>query len=150
MAEKPADTDSKSEAQVADRLLNREERMVVQQITSGKSPWNQRAQALLALDDGDSEAEASAGSGLRPTQVNFWLRKFQQDGLDIFPKDIIPELEADQVELPAVEEIPSQEKKLKKSKKTKKTKAKTSKNPKKKKGGKKKGGKGKKKKGKKK
>lgn len=139
MAEKPAEINSMSEEQSASRLLNSEERTVIEQIASEKSPWNRRAQALLALDEGASDAEAGAVSGLRNTQVNYWLRKFRQDGLDLFPKHVLPELNADQAELPSIEETASQEKKSKKRKKSKKTKGKTSKAPKKKKGKKKKG-----------
>lgn len=150
MAEKSAVTEGISEEQVASMLLNREERMVIEQIATGKSPWNQRARALLAMDEGATDADAGAGSGLRPTQVNYWLRKFQQDGLNIFPKDITPELDIVQADAASIEEPPLKEKKSKKSRKSKKTKGKANKSPKKKKGKKKKGGKGKKKKGKKK
>lgn len=149
MAETPAVKEGISEEQVTSMLLSSEERRAIEQISSGKSPWNRRAQALLAADAGANDAEAAATSGLRPTQVIYWLRKFQQDGMDIFPKDVIPELDSGPAESPTLEEPPSQEKKSKKRKKTKKTKGKANKAPKKK-GKKKKGGKRKKKKGKKK
>lgn len=150
MAEKPAETKGTSEEKGASMLLNNEERLAIEQIANGKSPWNNRAQALLALDEGESDVEAGAASGLRPTQVNYWLRKFQKSGLDIFPMDVLPEPVVDKAESLSVEETPSQVKKSKKPKKSKKTKGKAGKAPKKKKGKKNKGGKGKKKKGKKK
>jgi transposase-like protein len=132
-------------------------------VAAGSAPHSQRAQALLALDEGATQAEAGRLAGLTRNQVSYWLRQFRQRRLDIFPADQLkPALDkpaADLPETPAAPEPPGEEeaKAAKKSKKgkpakkkksvTAKSKKKEGKKSKKKKTKKKKKGKKKKKKG---
>ena len=46
----------------AGKLLNREERAVCKQVAGGEAPWSQRAQALLAVDEGAIITEVASGS----------------------------------------------------------------------------------------
>lgn len=48
-----------------------------------------RAQALLAIDIGHTQAEAAAGAGLTKGQLGYILRKFREERLAVFP-DIAP------------------------------------------------------------
>ena len=49
------------EKQSAGKLLSPEERGVCKQLAAaGEAPWSQRAQALLALDEGATQAPAEA------------------------------------------------------------------------------------------
>jgi len=117
-------------------LLEPQERLACKQIATEKPPHSQRAQALLAIDQGETQAEAGRLSGLSVGQVKYWLGKFRKDRMNIFPSES-PETDPDA-------------KAMKKSKKGKKKKAKKKDKKGKKKKAKKKDKKGKKKKGKKK
>ena len=68
--------------------LTAEERTACQQIATGKAPYSQRAQAVLALADGASQAEAAQQSGLTENQVRYWLGRFRSKRLDIFPESV--------------------------------------------------------------
>jgi len=71
-------------------LMTPDERTVCKQIAAaGESPHNLRAQALLILDTGVSQAEAAAQSGLTPNQVKYWLGRFRNNRLTIFPDVLI-------------------------------------------------------------
>ena len=119
----------------AGKLLSAQEREVFTRISTGVAPHSLRAQALLAIDEGATQAVAGEGAGLTSGQVQYWLAKFRKEGLAMFPEDALGEPE------PATAgEAP--EKKTKKGKKGKK-KTKPKKNKKGTKG--KKGKKGKKK-----
>ena len=48
---------------------------------------------MLAINDGASEAVASEFSGLRTTQVRYWLNKYQKMGMAIFPTDTLQGIE---------------------------------------------------------
>ena len=113
--------------QVAGKLLSPEERAVCDQLAAGEAPWSQRAQALSALDDGATQVEAGSRAGLTHGQVRYWLARFRQDGLSMFPESE----EAEATEMKAIEatEKPKKKKKKKqektgKAKKSKKTKKK--------------------------
>ena len=67
-------------------LMTPDERSVCEQIAAaGGSPHSLRAQALLILDTGASQVEAAAQSGLTPNQVKYWLGRFRNNRLTIFP-----------------------------------------------------------------
>jgi transposase-like protein len=120
------------------RLLSDQEREAFKMISTGNDLHGQRAIALLAIDGGATQAQAAQQSGLTAGQVKYWLGKFRQVRMEIFPEQI---LMADRDE--------SQKKKSKKSG-GKKGKVKSKKKKgKKKMGESKKKGKGKKKKNKK-
>jgi len=132
----------KNDAVPEGRLLSDQEREAFKMIATGNDLHGQRAIALLAIDGGATQAQAARQSGLTAGQVKYWLGKFRQVRMEIFPEQI---LKTDKVE--------SQKKKTKKpggkkgKKGKKKSKKKQGKKKKKKgKGKSKKTGKGKKKK----
>ena len=57
-----------------------------EQFASGDGLDNRRAQALLALDAGATQAEAGAQAGLTRYQVKYCLNRFRQKGLAMFPE----------------------------------------------------------------
>ena len=127
-------------------LLTPEERGVCEGVAAfGAAPWNQRAQALLAVNQGDSEALAAESTGLGENQVRYWLNAFRRKQTDIFPEQVLKELEVDSAEstseMPeedaAAAESPGKTKKNRKDKKKKKSKGKQAKSAKKTKKGKK-------------
>jgi len=77
------------EGQKAARLLSPEEERICSKLAAGDPPWNQRAHALLVINDGASDIVASERSGLRTTQVRYWLNKYQKMGMAIFPTDML-------------------------------------------------------------
>ena len=69
-------------------MMTAEERAVLSQLAGGEPPYNQRAQALLALADGATQAEAAAQTNLTPNQVRYWLGRFRTGRLKVFPEDL--------------------------------------------------------------
>jgi len=108
--------------QTEDKLLAPTERVALKMISAGSAPHNQRAAALLAIDGGATQAQAAEQAGLTRGQVKYWLAKFRQVRLDIFPQ---PEAAPEQVEQVAEpKEKAEVEKPAKASKKGKKAKGK--------------------------
>ncbi len=70
-------------------LLSSEERDIFNRIAAKEAPYSQRAQALLALGEGATQAEAAHQAGLTQGQVHYWLAKFRRDGMDIFPEELL-------------------------------------------------------------
>jgi len=67
-------------------LLSDEIRPVIERIATARQDIEgQRAAALLAMADGQSQAEAAATVGLTEGQVNYAVRKFRDQGLGAFP-----------------------------------------------------------------
>ena len=58
-------------------LLTLEERIVCEQITLEEAPHSQRATALIALDEGSTQAQAGERSGLTKGQLRYWLGQFK-------------------------------------------------------------------------
>ncbi len=81
------------EHESAGKLLSAQEREVFIRISTGEAPHSQRAQALLAIDEGATQAAAGEGAGLTSGQVRYWLAKFRKEGLAMFPEDAIMEPE---------------------------------------------------------
>ena len=125
------------------KLLSEQERVAFRMISTGNDLHGQRATALLAVDNGATQAEAAQQAGLTTGQVKYWLGKFRQVRMQIFPEEV---LKAEQIE-----ESPKETGKPKKSRKAraKKNKKSPKKAKQKKSNGKKKQGKDKKKKSKK-
>jgi hypothetical protein len=138
------------------QLLSSEERAILSQVATLEAPYSQRAQALLAIDEGTTQAEAGHQAGLTKGQVRYWLGKFRKEGTSIFPAELVNqaqpvEEEEAQQELQDVEEstepvdeataqqenAPKAKKKGKKESKKKSKKGKKPKKDKKKKKGKK-------------
>lgn len=71
------------------RLLTPQERAICRQIAAGDAPHSQRAAVLLALDEGATQAEAGEHAGLSRGQLQYWLSKFQQQRLNIFPDGLL-------------------------------------------------------------
>lgn len=124
------------------KLLSAQERVAFKMISTGNDLHGQRAIALLAIDDGATQVEAAHQAGLTPGQVKYWLGKFRQVRMDIFPEQV---LKADPL---SSEQKTAEKPKKSRGTKAKKSKKKSGKKTKAKKGkkSKKKGGKGKKKK----
>ncbi|HRQ40244.1 MAG TPA: helix-turn-helix domain-containing protein [Chloroflexota bacterium] len=70
-------------------VLAAEERAVCERVTAGKAPHSQRAQAVLALADGATLAEAAAKTGLTENQVKHWQGRFRNGRLTIFPEEAL-------------------------------------------------------------
>ena len=113
--------------QIAANLLSPEARAACERIAAGEAPWSQRAQALLAVDEGATQAEAGQRVGLTQGQVKYWVGKFRRDQLGIFPEAGLP------VGAEENEKNAAQAKKKPKQKSKKAKKDKTGKKPKKKK-----------------
>jgi hypothetical protein len=124
-------------------LLTPEEQAICKQVAALEAPHSLRALALLALNERNTRAQAAEQTGQTLGQVKYWLAKFRNQRLGIFPDTLLIELDAEpEVELAAeIEEVPElvTEKADSAEDKTKQTKAKKGKKGKKKtkKGGKK-------------
>ena len=122
------------------QLLSSEERAILSQVAKLEAPYSQRAQALLAIDEGATQAEAGHQAGLTKGQVRYWLGKFRKEGTSIFPAELVnqaqpvEEEEAQQdVEesTEPVDEATAQQEDAPKAKKESKKKSKKGKKPKK-------------------
>lgn len=71
-----------------DNLLRSEERIALQQLAQQQDIDGQRAAALLALDEGKTQAAAAEESGLTVNQVRYIVKKFRSDRLLAFPDAI--------------------------------------------------------------
>ncbi len=110
-------------------VLTAEERAGCTRVAAGEGPHSQRAQAVLALADGATLAEAAAQTGLTENQVKHWQGRFRNGRLAIFPEELLvvetavttatldPGLVAVEL-LPQI--APAKQKKEKKAKKDKK------------------------------
>jgi len=94
-------------------LLTSEEYQACQKVLVEQAPYNQRAQALLAIDQGATQLQASQQSGLTRGQVKYWLGKFRQERLAIFPEDLLimsqPQVEIPDVDVPEVTTLVSED-----------------------------------------
>ena len=109
--------------QIAANLLSPEARAACERIAAGEAPWSQRAQALLAVDEGATQAEAGQRVGLTQGQVKYWVGKFRRDQLGIFPEAGLP-VDAEENAAKAKETPKQKSKKAKKDKTGKKPKKK--------------------------
>jgi outer membrane biosynthesis protein TonB len=91
-----------SEQNEFESMMTKEETRIIERLTSSDVPYNQRAQALLALSEGKTEDEAAAHSGLRLTQVKYWASRFPKSRLALFPDDLLAEVET--IEMEEIEE----------------------------------------------
>ena len=114
----------------AGNLLSAQERVAFKMISTGNDLHGQRAIALLAIDEGATQVEAAQQAGLTPGQVKYWLGKFRQVRMEIFPEQVLKSDQLNRAQRTA--DKPKKSKKTKKSK-GKKSKKKTSKKSKSKK-----------------
>ena len=77
------------EVLVKDKLLTPQERALCQQIATRDDLYSRRARALLALDDGTTQAEAGGRAGLSARRVRYWLAAFRKQRLDVFPARVL-------------------------------------------------------------
>jgi hypothetical protein len=115
------------------KLLSEQESVAFKMISTGNDLHGQRAIALLAVDQGATRAEAAQQAGLTPGQVKYWLGKFRQVRMQIFPEELLTAEQLDQEPKGAAKADTSKKSKKKKGKQ-KSTKKKKSKKSKKKKG----------------
>lgn len=111
---------TQSEGKVTGKLLKLNEREALEQLAKGESPHSQRAQALLALDEGTTQSEAGNRSGLTGGQVKYWLGKYRKEGLGVFPEAVTVNTETQQE--PTISEPEGVEGKIQETKQSKKTK----------------------------
>ena len=128
-------------------LLSAQERVAFKMISTGNDLHGKRAIALLAIDEGATQAEAAQQAGLTPGQVKYWSGKFRQVRMQIFPEDVLKAEHIGQEPEKSAKAAKSKKSKVTKKKKNKKTSGKKSKTRQGKKSRKKKGS-GKKKQGK--
>lgn len=128
------------------KLLSSQEREAFRMISIGNDLHSQRAIALLAIDEGETQEQAGQRAGLTAGQVKYWLGKFRLLRMNIFPEQVLMPYqvghEQDEPDQDAeVTAKPKKSKKAKKSqgKKRKKKSAKRSKSKKDKKSNTKKG-----------
>ena len=74
--------------QTEPELVTTKEQLALEKIAKGKAPDNQRAMALLALQQGNTQEQAAEKAGLSAGQVKYWAAKFRKQRLDIFPNDL--------------------------------------------------------------
>jgi hypothetical protein len=79
----------KKDALPEGRLLSEQEREAFKMISTGNDLHGQRAIALLAIDGGATQAQAAQQAGLTAGQVKYWLGKFRQVRMEIFPEQIL-------------------------------------------------------------
>jgi len=110
-------------------LLKTEEYPACKKLSVLEELNGRRARALLALDEGHTQTQAAAESGLTLGQVRYWLAKFRIERMGIFPETMLSELletaEPLAEETPITEKQandPNRKKSLEKDLKTKKTK----------------------------
>lgn len=102
-------------------FVNEEESLILEALAQAEAPHSQRAQALLAVDAGSTLEQAAQVANLKVTQVRYWLGRFKNGRLGVFPDDLIRSMEK---RVKAKSKEASPEKKKKKSKKPKKAKSK--------------------------
>ncbi len=87
-------------------LLSSEDRALLNQIASKEPPHSQRAQALLAIDEGATQAEAGRQAGLTIGQVRYWIGKFRKGRTSIFPEELLNQAQQGDVSSPEDADLP--------------------------------------------
>jgi hypothetical protein len=75
-----------------DTFLTAQEQAACMQKANSETLHGQRAQALLALNEGNTLSQAAKKAGLSAGQVKYWVARFRKAGLDIFPDAIVEEI----------------------------------------------------------
>lgn len=91
-------------------VLTAEERAGCMRVAAGEGPHSQRAQAVLALADGATLAEAAMQAGLTENQVKHWQGRFRHGRLAIFPEELLAVVADTAVTTPipvAIESLPA-------------------------------------------
>lgn len=79
-------------------LLTADERKKLTQLAKGEDLFARRAQALLSVESGISQAQAGQEAGLTRDQVRYILSKFRSQRLNAFPADLVPQEPAKMLE----------------------------------------------------
>ncbi len=103
-------------------FITEAESMILETLAQGDVPYSQRAQALLAIDAGSTIEQAAQVAQLKVTQVRYWIGRFRNGRLEVFPDSLIKESEASVM---AAQKAAAPEKKKKKKAKVKKAKKKS-------------------------
>ena len=75
-------------------FVTAEESLVLEALAQAEAPYSQRAQALLAVDAGSTMEQAARVANLKVTQVRYWIGRFRNGRLGVFPEWLIDEMEA--------------------------------------------------------
>ena len=94
-------------------FVTAEESLVLEALVQAEAPYSQRAQALLAVDAGSTIEQAARVANLKVTQVRYWIGRFRNGRLGVFPDWLIDEVE---VSVQVASPKPKKKKKEKKSK----------------------------------
>ena len=94
-------------------FVTADESLVLEAIAQAEAPYSQRAQALLAVDAGSTIEQAARVANLKVTQVRYWIGRFRNGRLAVFPDWLIEEMEAS---IKAVSPKPKKKKKDKQQK----------------------------------
>ena len=73
----------------SEKLLEPQEKLILEQIAAGEPPHSQRAESLLAIDAGVTQTTAALQTGQTVGQVSYWLSKFRRDRMGIFPEELL-------------------------------------------------------------
>ena len=79
---------------ISNNFLTKHEQTVCMQLAKSESPHSQRALALLALNEENTQGQAAERSGLSAGQVKYWAVRFRNHRLGIFPDALLEELSA--------------------------------------------------------
>ena len=107
------------EEQSIELFVTETESLVLEALAQAEAPHSQRAQALLAIDAGSTVEQAAKVANLRATQVRFWIGRFRNGRLGVFPESLIEEM---QLSLKGAKKTASAGKAKKKKEKVKKDK----------------------------
>ena len=66
------------------RLIGARDRALHERFAADRGALGRRARALLALDEGDSQARAATRAGLSERRVRYWLARYRSDGLAVY------------------------------------------------------------------
>ncbi|GAB4540954.1 MAG: hypothetical protein Kow0063_31330 [Anaerolineae bacterium] len=72
-----------------DRLLTPQERAALEPVSERDDSYGRRASALIALDEGATQATAAERAGMSTRQVRRWLSEFRKRRTEIFPPSIL-------------------------------------------------------------
>jgi len=82
-------TKREKDNEASGKLVGPQEKLILEQIAIGQPPYSQRAQALLAIDAGGTQAAAAEQSRQTVGQVKYWLGKFRRDRMSIFSEELL-------------------------------------------------------------
>ena len=89
-------------------------------ISVNGSFYRKHAIALLAINNGVTQAAAATSSGLTLNQVRYWLKKFRSQGLQAFPETVVDKQTIPMAKIKQDKHKKAEKKKEKKNKKSKK------------------------------